>query len=77
MTYKKAELDLVLKEIDLSEMILETDSPYLPPTPHRGKRNESAYLLHIAEKLANVKQCTLKVIADTTTATAKELFKLS
>jgi len=77
LTYKKAELDLVLKEIDLSEMILETDSPYLPPTPHRGKRNESAYLLHIAEKLADVKQCTLKVIADTTTATAKELFKLS
>lgn len=77
LTYKKAELDLVLKEIDLSEMILETDSPYLPPTPHRGKRNESAYLLHIAEKLADVKECTLKVIADTTTATAKELFKLS
>ena len=77
LTYKKAELDLVLKEIELSEMILETDSPYLPPTPHRGKRNESAYLLHIAEKLADVKECTLKVIADTTTATAKELFKLS
>lgn len=77
LTYKKAELDLVLKEIDLSEMILETDSPYLPPTPHRGKRNESAYLLHIAEKLADLKECTLKVIADTTTATAKELFKLS
>jgi TatD DNase family protein len=77
LTYKKAELDLVLKEIDLSEMILETDSPYLPPTPHRGKRNESAYLLHIAEKLADVKGCTLKVIADTTTANAKELFKLS
>ena len=77
LTYKKAELDLVLKEIDLSEMILETDAPYLPPTPHRGKRNESAYLLHIAEKLADVKECTLKVIADTTTATAKELFKLS
>ncbi|MEY3236257.1 MAG: hypothetical protein RI883_358 [Bacteroidota bacterium] len=77
LTYKKAELNLVLKEIDLSEMILETDSPYLPPTPHRGKRNESAYLLHIAEKLADVKNCTLKIIADTTTATAKELFKLS
>ncbi len=77
LTYKKAELDLVLKEIDLSEMILETDSPYLPPTPHRGKRNESAYLLHIAEKLADVKQCTLKTIAETTTSNAKELFKLS
>jgi TatD DNase family protein len=76
LTYKKAGLDDVLKEIDLSEMILETDSPYLPPTPHRGKRNESAYLLHIAEKLADVKQISLKEIADTTTLNARELFKL-
>jgi TatD DNase family protein len=76
LTYKKAGLDDVLKEIELSEMILETDSPYLPPTPHRGKRNESAYLLHIAEKLADVKQTTLKEIADITTANARELFNL-
>jgi TatD DNase family protein len=76
LTYKKAGLDDVLKEIDLSEMILETDSPYLPPTPHRGKRNESAYLLHIAEKLADVKQISLKEIADKTTLNARELFKL-
>ena len=76
LTYKKAGLDEVLKEIDVSEMILETDSPYLPPTPHRGKRNESAYLLHIAEKLADVKQISLKEIADKTTLNARELFKL-
>jgi TatD DNase family protein len=76
LTYKKAGLDEVLKEIDVSEMILETDSPYLPPTPHRGKRNESAYLLHIAEKLADVKQISLKEIADKTTSNARELFKL-
>lgn len=76
LTYKKAGLDEVLKDIPLEMMILETDSPYLPPTPHRGKRNESAYLLHIAEKLADVKQTTLKEIADITTANAHELFKL-
>lgn len=76
LTYKKSGLDDVLKEVELSEMILETDSPYLPPTPHRGKRNESAYLLHIAEKLADVKQTTLKQIAEITTENARELFNL-
>lgn len=76
LTYKKAGLDEILKDVDLNEMILETDSPYLPPTPHRGKRNESAYLLHVAEKLADVKQRSLKEIAEITTANARELFKL-
>ena len=77
LTYKKAGLDEVLKDIELSEMILETDSPYLPPTPHRGKRNESAYLLHVAEKLADVKETSLAEVAHITTKNAHELFKLS
>lgn len=77
LTYKKSGLDEVLKDVPLEMMILETDSPYLPPTPHRGKRNESSYLLHIAEKLADVKGVSLKNIADTTTKTAIELFNLN
>lgn len=77
LTYKKAGLDEILKDVDLSELILETDSPYLPPTPHRGKRNESAYLLHVAEKLADVKGITLAEVAQITTKNANELFKLS
>jgi TatD DNase family protein len=77
LTYKKAGLDELLKDIDMSELILETDSPYLPPTPHRGKRNESAYLLHIAEKLADVKGITLAEVAKITSKNAHELFKLS
>jgi TatD DNase family protein len=77
LTYKKAGLDEVLKDIELSEMILETDSPYLPPTPHRGKRNESAYLLHVAEKMADVKGISLAEVAQITTKNANELFKLS
>lgn len=77
LTYKKAGLDEVLTQIELSELILETDSPYLPPTPHRGKRNESAYLLHIAEKLADVKGIRLSEVAKVTTKNAHELFKLS
>jgi TatD DNase family protein len=77
LTYKKAGLDEILKDVELSELILETDSPYLPPTPHRGKRNESAYLLHIAEKLADVKGVRLTEVAKITSKNANELFKLS
>jgi TatD DNase family protein len=77
LTYKKAGLDEVLKSIPLEMMILETDSPYLPPTPHRGKRNESAYLVYIAEKLADVKQVPLRDVAEITTVNAKHLFKLT
>jgi TatD DNase family protein len=77
LTYKKSGLDEVIKEIPMDMLILETDSPYLPPTPHRGKRNESSYLLQIAEKLADVKRMTLKEVAEITTANAKNLFKLN
>lgn len=77
LTYKKAGLDDILKDVELSELILETDSPYLPPTPHRGKRNESAYLLHVAEKLADVKGISLVEVAKITSKNANELFKLS
>ena len=77
LTYKKAGLDEILKDVELSELILETDSPYLPPTPHRGKRNESAYLLHVAEKLADVKGISLAEVAKITSKNANELFKLS
>lgn len=76
LTYKKAGLDEILKDIPLETMILETDSPYLPPTPHRGKRNESSYLLHIAEKLADVKGVSLITVEEITTKNAIELFNL-
>ena len=77
LTYKNSKLDRVIKEVSLNQLILETDSPYLPPTPHRGKRNESSYLLHVAEKLADVYGLPLQEIENQTTATAKELFKLT
>ena len=76
LTYKNAKLDRVIKQIPLDQLILETDSPYLPPTPHRGKRNESSYLLHVAEKLADVYGLPLQEIEKQTTETAKKLFKL-
>ena len=74
LTYKKAELDKVLENIDLRNIVLETDSPYLPPVPYRGKRNESSYLVHIAEKLADVYQISLKEVEETTTNNTFELF---
>jgi len=77
LTYKKAELDKVLEQVDLKHLILETDSPYLPPVPFRGKRNESSYILHIAEKLTEVYNVPLSKIEEMTTASARELFQFS
>lgn len=77
LTYKKSGMDEILKDVPLEMFVLETDSPYLTPTPYRGKRNESSYLTFVAEKLADVKGTTLKHIAEVTTANAQELFKIS
>lgn len=76
LTYKNGKVDEALQHVGLEHLILETDAPYLPPVPHRGKRNESAYLLHVAEKLADVYQVTLREIEQQTTINAKELFKI-
>ncbi len=76
LTYKNAGLPEVLKQIDLQHIILETDSPYLPPVPHRGKRNEPANTRLVAEKLADVKGVSLRVVEDITTANAEQLFGL-
>jgi TatD DNase family protein len=77
LTYKKSGLDAVVQHIDLKHLILETDSPYLPPVPYRGKRNESAYLVHVAELLAEIKGVSLQELAVITSRNAEELFKLN
>jgi TatD DNase family protein len=77
VTYKKAAMDKVLEHVDLKDLILETDSPYLSPVPFRGKRNESSYVLHIAEKLSDIYQVPLKEIEEITTKNAMELFNLT
>ena len=64
----------VVKNIPISQIVLETDSPYLPPVPYRGKRNEPSYLIHIAEKLAGIYQIGLDEIAHHTTQNAFQLF---
>lgn len=74
LTFKKAGLDKTVADIDLKYLVLETDSPYLAPTPYRGKRNESAYTRLVAEKLAEAKGMELKEVAEITTTNAEELF---
>ena len=76
VTFKNSGLAAVVEKIDLKNIILETDSPYLTPTPHRGKRNESAYTALIAQKLAEVYNCSLEEIDEKTTRNALSLFKL-
>lgn len=74
LTYARSELPEVLREVPLESIVLETDSPYLPPVPNRGKRNESAYVALVAEKLSEVKVLPLEKIARVTTANALRMF---
>ncbi|NTW32924.1 MAG: TatD family hydrolase [Bacteroidetes bacterium] len=76
VTYKNSGLAKIVNEIPLQNILLETDSPYLPPVPYRGKRNESAYILNIANFIAGLKGCSLEEVANITSANAIELFKL-
>jgi TatD DNase family protein len=76
LTYKKAGLDIVMKETDLGQIVLETDAPYLTPVPFRGKRNESGYISYIAQKLAEIKQLSVEEVAAITTENAQKLFGL-
>ena len=74
LTYKNSKLGEVVKNIDLKHIVLETDSPFLPPVPKRGKRNESSYLLYIAEKLSEEKEISLQEVENQTTINAEEIF---
>jgi TatD DNase family protein len=76
VTYKKAGLDLVLQEVPLDKLVLETDSPYLAPVPYRGKPNESSYLIHVAQKVADIYQVSLEQVAEVTTANSIKIFKV-
>jgi TatD DNase family protein len=74
ITYKNNTLSQVLKDIPLDYLVLETDAPYLPPVPYRGKRNESSYLQFINTKLAEVKQISEEEVATITSANADKIF---
>lgn len=74
VTFKNGKIDKFLNEIDLKHIVLETDSPYLAPTPFRGKRNESSYLINVAEKLADIYNKDVKEIAEITTKNSIDVF---
>lgn len=75
VTFKNSGLDKTLTNIDIQNIILETDSPYLTPVPFRGKRNESAYINIIAECVSGIYNLNKTEVIETTTRNAKILFK--
>jgi TatD DNase family protein len=76
ITFKNGKIDQFLNKIPLSNIVLETDAPYLAPTPHRGKRNESSYLKLIAQKVADIYQISLDEVAKITTQNSIDVFGL-
>ncbi|OEK01760.1 hydrolase TatD [Roseivirga sp. 4D4] len=74
-TFKNGGMDQVIPELDMSNVVLETDSPYLAPVPHRGKRNEPAYVQLVAQKVADYRETSLEEISSITTANANKLFQ--
>lgn len=74
LTFKNCKLSETLEVVPLERLVLETDGPYLAPTPHRGERNESRWMMLVAERLAQVYNCPVERIIEVTTAAAKQLF---
>lgn len=77
VTFKNSGLNKVVEELPMELLLLETDSPYLTPVPHRGKRNEPAYVEHVCRKIAEIKGTTFEVVESITTANAKHIFGIS
>ncbi len=75
LTYKKSTLPDVFRDVPLDRIVLETDAPYLPPVPHRGQRNESAYIPLVAQKLAEIKQISIEEIARVTSENAFNVYQ--
>jgi len=76
VTFKNSGLDKVMTDIDMKNVVLETDAPYLAPVPFRGKRNECSYLKYVVEKLAQIKNVRKEEVANITTKNAKDLFNI-
>ena len=77
LTYRKASIAETVRKIPLERILLETDSPYLTPVPHRGKRNESAYVEYVCRKIADIHGLSLEQVDNITTASAKQLFGIA
>lgn len=77
VTFKNSGLNKVVEELPMELLVLETDSPYLSPVPHRGKRNEPAFVEHVCRKIAEIKGLTPEQVDSTTTDNAKHIFGIS
>ncbi len=73
-TFKNGRIDKFLNEINIAHIVLETDAPYLAPTPYRGKRNESAYITNVVDKLVDIYGLSFKEVAEITTQNSKDIF---
>ncbi len=76
LTYKNAGVAEAVVDIPLEFLVLETDAPYLPPVPYRGKRNEPAFMIEVAKKLAEIKNIPLHEVAEKTSGNAERIFKM-
>ena len=76
VTFKNGKIDKFLNQIDIKNIVLETDSPYLAPTPHRGKRNESSLTDLICKKISEIYQLSYAEVAQITTQNSIEIFKI-
>ena len=77
MTFSNSEVDEFVTEVPLEHIVVETDSPYLAPEPHRGDRNEPAYVRDVAERLAEIKGISLEEVAEVTTQNARDIYELA
>ena len=75
VTFKNSGLDKVVEQLNMNDIVLETDAPYLAPVPHRGKRNESAYLPLVAKKIAQIKNISIEEVAEITSRNALDIFE--
>ena len=73
-TFKNGKIDKFLNEIDIKHIVLETDSPYLAPTPYRGKRNETSYITQVVDKLVDIYGISFQEISEITTQNSKDVF---
>ncbi|MGY8911579.1 MAG: TatD family hydrolase, partial [Flavobacteriales bacterium] len=73
-TFKNGKIDQFLNEIDIKHIVLETDAPYLAPTPFRGKRNESSYITKVIDKLVDIYKLSFDEISEITTQNSKDVF---
>lgn len=76
LTFKNSKLAEKLDVVPLDRILLETDAPYMAPVPHRGERNESRFMIHVAERLSEVYKCPIETVISATNVNAKQLFSI-